>query len=73
MNTMIQVGSEITIVPCKELDNLRLSDLAGRRAVVTEDLTIPERRERGYMVRLVDGDYMDEENWFIPAHAAYHA
>ena len=34
MNTMIQVGSEITIVPCKELDNLRLSDLAGRRAVV---------------------------------------
>jgi len=25
------------------------------------------------MVRLVDGDYMDEENWFIPAHAAYHA
>lgn len=70
---MIQVGSEITIAPCAELDALRLSELAGRRAVVTEDLAIPERRQAGYMVRLVDGNFMEEESWFIPANAACHA
>lgn len=69
----IQPGNEITIVACEELNDLRLSELIGRRAVVTEDLTIPERCQAGYMIRLVDGNYMEEENWFVPANAAYHA
>lgn len=66
---MIQIGSEITIVACKELGSLRLMELAGRRAVVTEDLTIPERRQVGYMVRLLDGKFLNEENWYIPVNA----
>ena len=61
------------IVACEELDALRLSKLAGHRAVVTEDLTIPERRQVGYMVRLLDGKFMNEESWYIPSNAACHA
>ena len=70
---MIEPGNEITIVACRELEALRLSELAGRRAVVTEDLTISERQHAGYMIRLLDGTFMGEENWYIPANAACHA
>lgn len=70
---MIEVGNEITIVACRELEALRLSELTGRRAVVTEDLAISERQHAGYMVRLLDGTFMDEENWYIPADAVSHA
>ena len=70
---MIEPGNEITIVPSRALEALGLSALEGRRAVVTEDLAIPERREPGYMVRRLDGTYMDEENWYIPADAVSHA
>nr|DAL57792.1 MAG TPA_asm: hypothetical protein [Caudoviricetes sp.] len=73
MKMTIQPGNEITIMPCEELDALRLSELAGKRAVVTEDLTIPERRQVGYMVRLLDGKFMNEENWYLPFNAVCHA
>lgn len=69
----IQPGNEIKIVACEELDALRLSELAGHRAIVTEDLTIPERHQVGYMVRLLDGVFMNEESWYIPVNAARHA
>lgn len=70
---MIEAGNEITIVASRELEALGLSALEGRRAVVTEDLAIPERREPGYMVRLLDGVFMNEESWYIPVNAARHA
>ena len=72
-NTMIQPGTEIKIVACKELADLRLLELVGRRAIITEDLTISERLQFGYMIRLLDGRFMNEEIWYIPKNSVCDA
>ena len=46
-----------------------LSGLAGREAVIVEDLTAEDRNDKGYMVQLYH-PYMDETLWYIPAESA---
>lgn len=47
---------------------MRLSGLAGRKAVIVEDLT-QDRNDKGYMVQLYH-PYMDETLWYIPEESA---
>lgn len=63
---MITEGSNVVIVPSRELSDMKLSDLAGKKGVVTEDMCSHKRINQGFMVRLTEGAYMNEEEWFIP-------
>lgn len=44
---------------------MRLNDLAGREATITQDLTSIGRLNKGYMVELTE-PYLEEVDWFIP-------
>lgn len=62
---MIKEGDVIQVKPSEPLSLMRLDMLAGREAVVTQDLTSIARLNRGYMVEL-DKPYLGETEWFIP-------
>nr|WP_302400578.1 hypothetical protein [Alistipes onderdonkii] len=59
----------ITIVSSEGLARMRLAGLAGRKAVIVEDLTAEDRNDKGYMVQLYH-PYMDETLWYIPVESA---
>ena len=44
---------------------MRLNNLVGREATITQDLTSIGRLNKGYMVELTE-PYLDEVDWFIP-------
>lgn len=69
---MITANSKIKIVPSPQLSQMMLDELAGRTGIVTEDLTDPERRNKGYMVQL-DEFFQQEYQWFIPQESAVDA
>ncbi len=62
---MIKENDIIVIKPSDELSLMRLNDLAGREATITQDLTSIGRLNKGYMVELAE-PYLDEVDWFIP-------
>ena len=55
------------IVPSRELSDMKLSVLGGRKGVVTEDMCSHKRINQGYIVRLIGEAYLEEEEWFIPS------
>lgn len=56
-------GETIRIVGSDELDNLKLSGLAGRLGVVVEV------HEKGVWARLLGTSFMEEKEWFVPMTA----
>ena len=58
----------IRIVSCPELIRMRIGELAGKSGMIVEDLTLPDRRTKGYMV-LLEEVYGNEFLWFIPKEA----
>lgn len=68
---MIETGKNVVIVASKELKAMKLSGIAGRCGVVTEELTDPARRNQGYMMRLSDAPYLGEYVWFIPMSSVH--
>lgn len=64
---MIREGSNVVIVPSRELSDMKLSVLGGRKGVVTEDMCSHKRINQGYIVRLIGEAYLEEEEWFIPS------
>lgn len=67
---MISEGSKITIIPSRELTELRLDALLGEAGIVLEDLSGSHRKAKGYMV-LIPETYKNEFVWFIPLLSAY--
>lgn len=65
MNTMISEGIQIKIIMSQDLREMRLSGLAGRKGIITEDLTYTERKIKGCMVRLNE-EFLGDFVWFIP-------
>lgn len=59
-------GSKIIIVASGELLEWRLRGLIGRIGMVIEDKSGPERKVKGCLVRLAEGSFMDELEWFVP-------
>ncbi|MFV0323509.1 MAG: hypothetical protein ACK5LF_03895 [Bacteroides xylanisolvens] len=62
---MIKENDIVVIKPSDELSLMRLDDLAGREATITQDLTGIGRLNKGYMVELTE-PYFEEVDWFIP-------
>ena len=60
---MIKENDIVAIKPSLSL--MRLNDLAGREATITQDLTSIGRLNKGYMVELTE-PYLEEVDWFIP-------
>lgn len=63
---MIREGSNVLIVPSDELSAMKLANLEGRRGVVIESMNHPGRRYKGYIVRLAEGTFLGEDEWFVP-------
>lgn len=61
-------NKRITISQSPGLARMRLSELAGRSAVIVEDLTDKDRRDKGYMVQL-DRPFLGESLWYIPVES----
>ncbi|PWB10498.1 MULTISPECIES: hypothetical protein [Bacteroidales] len=57
-------NQEITIIPSIALQELRLNDLIGRKAVLVEEDLLP--KHLGWWVSLIGEDYLGEREWFIP-------
>lgn len=62
---MTKENNTIEIKPSDSLSLMRLDALAGREAIIIQDLTSIERLNKGYMVELTE-PYMEEVDWFIP-------
>lgn len=62
---MIKENDVVTIKRSDSLSFMRLDALAGKEAVIMQDLTSIGRLNKGYMVELTE-PYMDEVEWFIP-------
>lgn len=62
---MIKENRIVEIKPSGSLSLMRLNDLIGREATVTQDLTSIARLNKGYMVELTE-PYLEEVDWFIP-------
>lgn len=62
---MIKENRIVEIKPSDSLSLMRLNDLIGREATVTQDLTSIARLNKGYMVELTE-PYLEEVDWFIP-------
>lgn len=62
---MTKVNDIVEIKPSDSLSLMRLNDLIGREATVTQDLTSIARLNKGYMVELTE-PYLEEVDWFIP-------
>lgn len=60
----MKAKTEITIIPSAELTAMRLSELAGRNAVLVEEDLQP--RHYGWWVSLIGPEYQGEREWFIP-------
>ncbi|MGL5691103.1 MAG: hypothetical protein ACRDD8_09805 [Bacteroidales bacterium] len=63
------VNAKIKIVRSTELLDCKLLDLVGRTGVITEQLTSVNRKNKGYIVKLLGGKYKGELEWFIPKSA----
>lgn len=72
MKQTIKAGEPVRINPSEALNEMKLAGIAGRKAVVLENLTSPARKNKGYMVKLSYGDYLGEKIWFIPAESIHH-
>lgn len=57
-------NQEITIIPSIALQELRLNDLIGRKAVLVEEDLLP--KHLGWWVSLIGEEYLGEREWFIP-------
>lgn len=68
---MITSNTKIKILSSPQLSDMMLDELSGRTGTVTEDLTGPERRNKGYMVQL-DEHFQEEHLWFIPQESVLH-
>lgn len=62
---MTKENNTIEIKPSDSLSLMRLDALAGREAIIIQELTSIERLNKGYMVELAE-PYMEEVDWFIP-------
>lgn len=71
MKDTIKAGDSVRINPSQALDEMRLTEIAGRKALVLETLTSPTRKNKGYMVKLSYGEYLGEKIWFIPAESIH--
>lgn len=58
-------NGEIVIIHSASLKEIRLYELAGRKGIITENLTYVERKIKGYMVRLNE-PHLGEHIWFVP-------
>jgi hypothetical protein len=58
-------NGRIKIVPSLQLNEMKLSRLAGREGTVIENLSSKERKNKGYMVEL-DSPFKQESVWFVP-------
>lgn len=63
----MKAGQTITIIPSNTLQELRLNDLVGRKAVLVEKDRRPKRL--GWWVALVGAPYLEEQEWFIPSNS----
>lgn len=68
---MIQMNDIVVILASKELAEMRLKELIGKTGVVMEDLNYPDRKNKGYIVRLNE-EFSGEFNWFVPAKSCSH-
>lgn len=66
---MIEVNKRVKIMPCYDLAQMRLSGIAGRAGVVTEQIFDRSGKPLGYMV-LFDKSFQGEYLWFVPIEAA---
>jgi hypothetical protein len=64
-------SSRIIVVASPQLSGMRLEDMEGRRGRVIEDLTSPQRRNKGYMVHFPKS-CLGEKDWFIPVESVYY-
>lgn len=59
-------NKKVKIVRSPELTDLKLNELDGRFAVVISCLTEKTRKNKGYIVKLMEGKVNGELEWFIP-------
>ena len=59
-------GSKVIIVASGQLLEWRLGGLIGRIGIVVENKSGPERKVKGCTVKLAEGVFMDELEWFVP-------
>ncbi|WP_165045047.1 hypothetical protein [Dysgonomonas sp. ZJ709] len=62
---MIKESSAVIIVQSVRLEDMKLTGLVGARAIVTEDLVCNGRKNKGYMVCLIE-PYLEKYIWFVP-------
>ncbi len=68
---MIALNSKIMVVPSRPLSDMRLASMKGKRGRITEDLTSPKRRNKGYLVHFPKS-FLGEKDWFIPLESAQY-
>lgn len=68
---MIALNSKIIVIPSRQLSEMRLGGMEGKRGRVIEDLTSPRRRNKGYIVHFPKS-YLGEKDWFIPVESVWY-
>ena len=64
-------GQKIHIIPSVELTELRLGQLAGRLAIISEIKTSSNGLLKGCWVTLEGLPYDGEQEWYIPASSIF--
>lgn len=62
----MKLGQKICISPSVALTELRLEELVGRYATITEIIEHPNGITKGCWVLLDGSSYKDEQEWYIP-------
>lgn len=64
-------NSRVSIIPSKQLEEVKLSPLVEQTGIIVEDLAFNGRKNKGYMVML-DEEYSGESIWFIPVQSVQY-